>query len=175
MNAPSAAPTAFEDFDAIMSMTYDEAASNYCHHDYWQVTKGFRYYFNDPTKATYVDVPAGYLSDGASVPRIFWWVLPPQGDYGQAAVLHDYLCEHLTQIKDGQTVAITRVQADNALKNAMKALGVPPWKRNLMFIAVAVYVKVCRIQGVVINPRKAAYLTQFAATVPANLADAPQA
>lgn len=152
--------TAFEDFDATMAMAYDEAASNFCHHDYWAVTEGFRYYFDDASKTTYVDVPVGYLSDGASVPRLFWWLLPPQGDYGQAAVLHDYLCEHLTQVKHGVTVPITRVQADDALRDAMVALGVPRWKRNVMFIAVAVYAKVLRISQPDIDKNKAAYLKE---------------
>lgn len=164
MNAPTISPSAFKDFNAVMTMEYDEAASNFCHHDYWRVTQGFRYYFGDPSEQTYVDIPEGYISDGASVPRIFWWLLPPQGDYGQAAVLHDYLCEHLTQIKNGQTVSITRVQADNALRNAMRDLDVPRWKRNIMFIAVATYVKVCRIKGTDIDAKKAAYLAQIGFT-----------
>jgi hypothetical protein len=173
MNTPVNTPVAFEDFSALLSMDYDEEASNFCHHDYWQVTQAFRYYFGDKTEATYVDVPVGYLSDGASVPRFLWWLLPPQGDYGQAAVLHDYLCEHLTQTKNGQTVAITRVQADDALRNAMRDLGVPSWKRNVMFIAVAVYVKVCRIKGVDIDSKKAAYLAEYGSAT-ATLPDVPQ-
>jgi len=164
MSASAKPLMAFEDFNAVMTMAYDEAASNFCHHDYWRVTTGFRYYFGDPSEATYVDIPEGYISDGASVPRIFWWVLPPQGDYGQAAVLHDFLCEHLIRIKNGQRESITRVQADNALRNAMRDLGVPRWKRNIMFIAVATYVKVCRIKGTDIDAKKAAYLAQLGFT-----------
>ena len=39
------------------------------------------------------DVPAGYQTDGASVPAIFWSLYPPfTGKYRAAAVIHDYFC-----------------------------------------------------------------------------------
>ena len=38
-------------------------------------------------------VPAGYESDGASVPRVFWSFFPPSGQYTKAAILHDWLCD----------------------------------------------------------------------------------
>jgi hypothetical protein len=36
-------------------------------------------------------VPAGFETDGASVPRLFWALLPTWGKYSRAAVIHDYL------------------------------------------------------------------------------------
>jgi hypothetical protein len=49
-----------------------------------------------PSTAAYSDlkpaaVPAGFVTDFASVPSIFWSVLPRDGVYVYAAVLHDYL------------------------------------------------------------------------------------
>lgn len=40
------------------------------------------------------DVPAGFLSDGASIPRELWLVLggPFSGPYRDAAVVHDFYC-----------------------------------------------------------------------------------
>ena len=38
-----------------------------------------------------VVVPAGFATDFASVPRAFWRLLPPFGEYMLAAVVHDYL------------------------------------------------------------------------------------
>ena len=43
------------------------------------------------SSAARIVVPAGYLSDFASVPRFFWRILPPSGWYRWAAVLHDFL------------------------------------------------------------------------------------
>lgn len=36
-------------------------------------------------------IPAGFITDLASVPRFLWWLLPSYGSYTQAAILHDLL------------------------------------------------------------------------------------
>src|SRR5262245_10592244 len=38
-----------------------------------------------------VNVPIGFVTDFASIPRIFWSVLPPDGKYTHPAIVHDYL------------------------------------------------------------------------------------
>ena len=38
-----------------------------------------------------VNVPIGFVTDFASVPRAFWSLLRPDGEYAYAAVIHDYL------------------------------------------------------------------------------------
>lgn len=38
-----------------------------------------------------ITVPAGFITDFASVPRVFWSVFPRWGKYGNASVVHDYL------------------------------------------------------------------------------------
>lgn len=39
-------------------------------------------------------VPAGYETNGADVPQIFWWIIPPfKPKFLPAIVLHDYLCD----------------------------------------------------------------------------------
>ena len=38
-----------------------------------------------------VRVPVGFVTDFASVPRLFWSLLRPDGEYSYAAVIHDYL------------------------------------------------------------------------------------
>jgi hypothetical protein len=38
-----------------------------------------------------VQVPIGFVTDFASIPRVFWTVLPPDGTYTYAAIIHDYL------------------------------------------------------------------------------------
>lgn len=39
-------------------------------------------------------LPAGLITDGASVPRVFWSFFPPDGLYRAATVLHDWLYAH---------------------------------------------------------------------------------
>lgn len=45
-------------------------------------------------------IPKGFVSDGASIPRIFWSPLlighPLMGDYRRAAIVHDFACAALT-------------------------------------------------------------------------------
>ena len=60
-------------------------------------------------------VPAGFVTDFASVPRAFWSGMSPHGQYSRAAVLHDYL--YWTQ-------TCTRAQADRLFLLMMKQSGV---------------------------------------------------
>lgn len=39
----------------------------------------------------FIEVPQGFEYDRSSVPRIFWAILPPDGDFDAAALIHDYL------------------------------------------------------------------------------------
>lgn len=72
-------------------------------------------------------VPAGFVTDLASVPDIAEPLLPRAGEYSNAAIIHDYL--YWTQ-------SCTREQADNLMSIAMKEAGVAPWKDLLIHSAV---------------------------------------
>ncbi len=41
-----------------------------------------------------VFIHRGTVSNGASVPRLLWWIYPPYGTYTYPAVVHDYLYEN---------------------------------------------------------------------------------
>jgi hypothetical protein len=102
----------------------------------------------------WVYVPAGYLTDGASVPAIFWGMLPPWGIYGQAAVLHDYLCEFLSITRNGVPERISRKQADQIFDEAMKVIGVPDTTRHVLVGAVSIYRTVKNIDEPSSDPEK---------------------
>jgi len=39
-------------------------------------------------------IPAGYKSNGANIPRLFWWFIPPfKPKYLPAVIAHDWLCD----------------------------------------------------------------------------------
>jgi hypothetical protein len=38
-----------------------------------------------------VEVPKGFVTDFASIPRVFWSLLPTDGNYVYSAIIHDYL------------------------------------------------------------------------------------
>ncbi len=74
-------------------------------------------------------VPKGFISDGASVPRIFWSIFPPNSpEYLSAVVVHDYLCERANTRNDYKL-------ADLALKEAMQTLGCSSIKTFIFYHA----------------------------------------
>ena len=74
-------------------------------------------------------IPAGFITDCASVPRGLWNILPPFGKYTKAAVLHDWLYQFGT---------FTRAEADWIFYEAMGTLGVSWWKQGVMYAGVRV-------------------------------------
>lgn len=137
--------TSFKQFSAPAMLTYSPKASKLLGRDHWQVMEPFRYYLGEKNSNSWVDVPTGYYTDGASVPRVFWGLLPPWGDYGQAAIVHDYLCEYLTIFVNNVPTKISRKRADEIFLEAMKVLGVPAYKRLPMYWAVSAYRIIARV------------------------------
>lgn len=85
-----------------------------------------------------VVIPAQTITDGASVPRLLWWFLPPWGDEATLpAVLHDYLCE---QLDKGVPVpgCETRAKCDWQFYLGLKARGVPAWRALIVWLGVRV-------------------------------------
>lgn len=110
-----------------------EVLDNYC----FRVVDPFQFYRGEAVKpeSTYT-VPAGFVTDLASVPRILWTLLPPHGRYAKAAILHDYL---LTLSRKRQ---LSRYEADIIFYEAMRVLNVPMWQAWLMYKAVSLYTAV---------------------------------
>lgn len=82
-----------------------------------------------------VTVPAGFVTDLASIPSYFWWVAPPAGRHGHAAILHDWL--YWEKKAMGQDVE--RKIADQVFDVAMEELEVPLALRKSMWAAVRLY------------------------------------
>lgn len=108
--------------------------------DYWIVLEPFEYYLEDNPDVI-IRIPAGFITDGASVPKWLQWILPPWGPYGQAAVLHDYLLEvGQMRNKRGHFVYCkTRKEAREHFSDAMKVLKVPEWRRLVLSVGVFVW------------------------------------
>ncbi len=138
-----------------LQVSYHNTASKLLKHDVWVVRKSFRYYIGAENSNQWVDIPMGFLTDGASVPRLFWNLIPPWGKYGQATVVHDYLCEHGQIVQNDKTVQITRKQTDKIFKEAMQVLDVPKWKVWTMTTAVNLYRKATRKVKPVLTCKKA--------------------
>jgi Protein of unknown function (DUF1353) len=76
-------------------------------------------------------VPAGMLTDFASVPRPFVWFIPQYGLYTMAAILHDYLWSRLAA--KGK---LSWIDADAIFRRALRELGVAFLRRWIMWAAV---------------------------------------
>ena len=72
-------------------------------------------------------VPAGFVTDFASIPRGLWWRYPKSGKWNRAAVLHDYLYVAGTRSRD---------QADALFLEALEACDVHWWTRRVFYQAV---------------------------------------
>ncbi len=83
--------------------------------------------FVDPRDLLW-EAPAGWVVDGASIPRLFWRLADPFiGDYRLASVVHDYYC-------DAQTRPSWMVH--RMFREAMLCAGVAPWRAWIMWAAV---------------------------------------
>lgn len=129
----------FTNFDATLNVVYDERATKVLGKKFYRVTQSFRFFRSREESNVWAYVPAGYLSDGASVPRLFQWLLPAWGRYGQAAVLHDILCDTLQLFKNSVPVPITRKEADHLFLDGMVAAKVPWLTRMVLFAAVRLW------------------------------------
>lgn len=129
----------FKAFDAPAMIQYSPAASKAIGKDLWMVVIPFSFYTGNKEDNRTVTIPNCYLTDGATVPRIFWGFVPPWGAYGQAVILHDYLCEYLTVMNNGVPESISRKQADKMLNEAMKVIGVPSYLRIPIYNMVNVF------------------------------------
>jgi len=112
--------------------------------EHWQLNEEFDYEIGVKGSGKTIHVPKGYITDFASVPKIFWNIFPPTGKYGKAAVIHDYLYSHngifSYKDKDGiwQTEILNRQECDAEFAVAMIALRVGWLTRRLMYRGVRV-------------------------------------
>lgn len=96
----------------------------------WKLIEGFEYHVDIFPSDEIISVPSGFITDFASVPRIFWSIIPPFGVHGKAAVVHDYCYT---------TACYSKEKSDLIFLEAMKVLKVKKWKRNVMYLAVDLF------------------------------------
>jgi hypothetical protein len=93
--------------------------------------------------ADVITAPAGFVTDLASMPRWAWMLLPPDGPWVKAAVIHDFLYatagtgawkSHGPSISRAQPY--TRAEADWILRDAMQNRGVDALRRSIIWAAV---------------------------------------
>lgn len=84
-----------------------------------------------------IDVPPGFVTDLATVPRMFRALIDVAGKHDRAAIVHDRLCRLLQAAKDaGTTPAINPVDVDGIFRAILRELGVGRLMRNLYWAGV---------------------------------------
>lgn len=87
----------------------------------WEPHKGSR---NAPSP---VDVPIGFVTNLASVPKSFWKWMPPSEKFAHIAVIHDYLYWNQET---------SRREADRMFMLAISTHDVAWWKRVAFYLAL---------------------------------------
>jgi hypothetical protein len=91
--------------------------------------QGHRYRLAQPFRYRNVQVPAGFVTNGANIPRPLWIVWPPnRSDFMKAVVVHDYLC-------DREKYAL----ADELFRDALQEAGAHRFTVWAFFTAVDLY------------------------------------
>jgi len=80
-------------------------------------------------------VPAGFCTDGASIPKSLWHIVghPFQAQVREAAVVHDYLYSCLDEL------GLTRKEADQILYDICVELGMSEVKAQSFYLAVRAF------------------------------------
>lgn len=130
----------FTRFSGEEQLVFNKAASLKAKKNLWAIVPGYRYYLGHKDSDDYVDIETGFLTDGATIPRFAWWLLPPIDEYTQCTSLHDKLCTtyYILRMVNGveTKVPVNRKQIDAILKESMDVLDVTPWKKNIIMFFV---------------------------------------
>lgn len=100
---------------------------------YWTLTRPLFFRTRDGYR---VEVPQGYETNLASIPRLLQGIVQVNGRHRAAAVVHDFLYDLRGCLPYRQ---FSRQEADDIFLDAMVELGVPRLRRRIMFLAVVGY------------------------------------
>ena len=94
----------------------------------WRLVTDLRVMISD---SILLEIPAGFVTDGASIPKFYRWRFSRLGKYVRAAVVHDWLYR-----MGGE--GLTRKQCDQVFLVLMRQDGVGDWASKVMYRAVRV-------------------------------------
>ena len=77
-----------------------------------------------------ITIPKSFLTDGATVPRIFWCLIPPYHRYLPAAIIHDYQCD----------LGVDRHFALKLFRTNLLRLGISAKYRFVMYYGIKAYI-----------------------------------
>ena len=96
----------------------------------WRLTEKFEYHIGCYPSDQLILVPVGFITDFASVPKLFWPIIAPNGKHGKAAVIHDYCYA---------TGCCSKTKSDKIFLEGMEILKVKQWKREVIYWSVFIF------------------------------------
>ena len=96
----------------------------------WKTRRKLVYFVGEEYSEDKIVVPRGFITDLASVPWPFSMFVPKSGKYNAPAVLHDFICSQKIR---------SRAECDRIFLEAMEVVGVPLFKRRIMYRAVRMF------------------------------------
>lgn len=96
-----------------------------------------KFYSSDLKQIVRVDPP--FVTDFASIPRLFQNVVPRNGRYDRPAVIHD--AGYRGELRDitGAILSLTKARVDSLFREGMAAEGVGRFTRNAMYLSVRIF------------------------------------
>ncbi len=104
----------------------------------WRLVEPLRYEAGDEGSGRLIEVPAGFETDGATLPAALRLVLAVWGTYGRAACIHDF-GYRLLDAGAPHPQMPTRRAADAEFHIAMRACGTGPALAIIMWAAVRLF------------------------------------
>ncbi len=96
----------------------------------WVIVSKFHYDVREENSGDRIHVDVGFVTDFASVPRLFIGIVPRWGKYGNAAVIHDWLYWNQPR---------SRQESDKIFYEAMGCFDVSTWKKKALYISVRLF------------------------------------
>lgn len=81
-------------------------------------------------------IKSGFTSDGATIPKILWFVLSPFEEYFKSCIIHDYLCDKALMSDD---VYKNRKFADTVFNESMKRQSTKDSTRIALYSGVVLW------------------------------------
>lgn len=106
----------------------------------FQLTADYNIYWSDRGRDYRLRVPAGYVTDLSSIPRVARSIIPVIGRQNGPSVIHDFIYEPCDPDLEAPGKPYlngwTKPEADMLFLEAMKAAKVNWYRRNAMWVAV---------------------------------------
>ena len=135
-------------------VSYADDASLLLEKDYWYLKHPLKVDITMGDDFYEIHIPKGYLTDGASVPRILWSIWPKWDKSHKAVILHDYLCEYGIVTINGKPTQISREEIDKIFLLALKYGGLSKLKYSIMYGAVRTHATIKGGRFVKLNKTK---------------------